>query len=76
MERLGLLPGELIGLPLWRALGNAGTEQRAPCRLALVLAWDARLSAPLDWARYWRDAMTVARCPERSRPMAFYMANR
>lgn len=68
LERQGLLPVELMSLPLWQALGWAATEARAPVRLALVLAWDHRDTAPLVWARHWRQARRVALSPTRARP--------
>ena len=76
LERAGMLPPELIALPVWRDLDNAVTDVRSPLRLALVLGWDSRLSQPLAWARVWRQACQVARdTPKRKAPRAFYMAN-
>lgn len=56
MDRRGLLPAELVALPLWRELGRLRTAERAPARLALVQSWDWRDTHPLVWARVWREA--------------------
>jgi hypothetical protein len=61
MERLGLLPLELLAWPLWRELATVRLAERAPVRLALVQAWDKRDQAPLYWSRVQRQALTVAR---------------
>lgn len=56
LERLGLLPLDLIALPVWRDLTGLPTKVRAPMRLALVRAWDRRGEEPLNWARVTRQA--------------------
>jgi hypothetical protein len=63
MHDLGLVPAELMAMALWRQLGNARTEDRAPVRLALVQAWDWRDDYPLTWAKAWREARHVAGRP-------------
>lgn len=57
LERAGLLPLELIALPVWRGLNGLPTSQRAPTRLALVLAWDKRFAAPVRWVQAQRQAI-------------------
>jgi hypothetical protein len=59
MHRAGLLPAELIALPVWRALSVQSTPARAPLRLRMVLAWDARQRQPLVWAALVREALEV-----------------
>jgi hypothetical protein len=61
MERIGLLPPELMALPVWRELTSVRLAERAPVRLALVQAWDKRDQAPLYWSRMQRQAMETAR---------------
>lgn len=61
MERLGLLPPDLLALPVWRELTFVRLAERAPVRLALVQAWDKRDQAPLYWARVQRQAMDTVR---------------
>ena len=56
LERVGLLPIELIELPAWRDLTGLPTKVRAPMRLALVRAWDRRGDEPLNWAHVMRQA--------------------
>lgn len=63
LERAGLLPLELIALPLWRNLSGLATGQRAPARLALITAWDQRQAAPLHWAKVQRHALNLASQP-------------
>jgi hypothetical protein len=53
---VGLLPIELIELPVWRDLTGLPTKVRAPMRLALVRAWDRRGDEPLNWAHVLRQA--------------------
>jgi hypothetical protein len=60
MERTGLLPLDLLALPVWRDLVNLPRSQRAPTRWALVLAWDKRHDEPLHWARVQRRAFHLA----------------
>ena len=61
MERLGLLPLDLMALPVWQDLTSVRLAERAPVRLALVQAWDKRDQAPLYWSRVQRQAMDTAR---------------
>jgi hypothetical protein len=61
MERAGLLPLDLLALPMWRELTGTPRAERAPMRLALVLAWDRRDRAPLHWASLQRQASDLAR---------------
>jgi hypothetical protein len=61
LERAGLLPPDLIGLPLWRNLNGFATSKRAPVRLALILAWDKRFQLPAHWAQAQRQAIDLAR---------------
>lgn len=77
MDRRGLLPLELISLPLWRDLAPIRTEVRAPVRLALVQAWDRRHDEPLRWARVWREARAAcdSEVPMRSRPSGAWADN-
>jgi hypothetical protein len=63
MDRLGLLPMDLMNLPLWRDLDRCRTEERAPVRLGLVQAWEWRDDQPLAWAKAWREAREVAKQP-------------
>lgn len=77
LERLGLLPLELLALPVWRGLIGIDTARRAPLRLALVQAWDRRLIAPLRWATVQRQAIDLARQPGRRQAhTAWYYENR
>ena len=59
MGRLGLLPLELIALPVWQALTTVPVAARAPTRLRLVLTWHARFTEPLAWAAAWRQALAL-----------------
>jgi hypothetical protein len=63
MERLGLLPLDLLALPAWRGLTGLPRAQRAPMRLAMVQAWDQRHGEPLHWARVQRRALHLANPP-------------
>jgi hypothetical protein len=60
LERLGLLPLELLALPVWRNLAPLKTAQRAPMRLALVQAWDLQITESLRWAAVHRQARDLA----------------
>jgi hypothetical protein len=60
MGRLGLLPLELIALPVWQNLTTSPVSVRAPIRLRLVLAWHTRLTQPLAWGVTWRQALALA----------------
>jgi hypothetical protein len=60
MEAAGLLPLDLLGLPVWRDLTRLPRRDRSPMRLALVLAWDKRDREPLHWARMQRKAYHLA----------------
>jgi len=66
MERVGLLPLELMALPVWQDLTGVRLAERAPVRLALVQAWDKRDQEPLYWSRMQRQAVVVARQAPRS----------
>ena len=59
LERRGLLPLELLALPCWRRLANFPTPQRAPMRLKLLWAWDARQTQPLYWTEAQRQALDM-----------------
>jgi len=63
MEQCGLLPLELMALPVWRDLGVVKTSRRTPMRLALVKAWDRRLTSPLAWVAAQRAARELAASP-------------
>jgi hypothetical protein len=63
LHRFGLLPAELIAMPMWRALNAQPTGARAPLRLRMVLAWDTRDGQPLLWAGLVREAHQVAARP-------------
>lgn len=75
LERLGLLPLELIALPGWRGLAGLPTSQRAPARLALVLAWDKRQAEPLHWAKVQRQAFDLAAQPGKRQNTAWWYEN-
>jgi len=76
LERVGLLPLELLVLPVWRNLQGIRTSERAPQRLALVLAWDKRYKAPLHWAQVQRQAMDLAlKYPGSRQPTAYWYEN-
>lgn len=75
-ERAGLLPIELLGLPVWRGLNGLPTAQRAPARLVLVQAWDKRDTAPLRWAQAQRQALDLANQPGRRHNTAHWYENR
>jgi hypothetical protein len=60
MERMGLLPLDLLLLPVWRGLTGLPRSHRAPMRLAMVQAWDRRHQAPLHWAKVQRQAKHLA----------------
>jgi hypothetical protein len=70
LERLGLLPLELLAWPLWQDLATVRLAERAPVRLALVQAWDKRDQAPLYWSRVQRQAIGVARQAPRVKGVA------
>jgi len=77
LERAGLLPRDLLATPVWRGLNNVMGEVRTTTRLALVLAWDKRLSQPSVWAPIWREAVRLAReTPPRASPLPGFMNNR
>jgi hypothetical protein len=61
LEYAGLLPFDLIELPVWRDLQALPTSVHAPIRLRLALLWAWRDKKPLAWAQAWRDAITAAR---------------
>jgi len=76
LERAGLLPLELIALPVWRSLAGLPTSQRAPARLALVQAWDKRQVEPLHWAKAQRQALDLAVQPGKRQFTAWFYENR
>jgi hypothetical protein len=57
LDKMGLLPGDLLQSAAWRALGTLPTSARSPLRLRLVLAWSERERQPLMWAAAWRAAV-------------------
>jgi hypothetical protein len=65
MHRLGLLPAELLALPVWCALNGQTTATRAPLRLRMVLAWDGRHDQPLAWGALVREAHSAAARPSK-----------
>lgn len=76
LERCGLLPLDLLALPLWRNLAGIKTAVRAPLRLALVQAWDQRLTEPLYWARVQRQAIEAGAAPGRRYRVASWYQDR
>lgn len=76
LERAGLLPFDLIALPLWRNLNGLPTGKRAPLRLALVQAWDKRDKAPLHWAQVQRQAIELGATPGKRQNTAYWYENR
>ena len=76
LERAGLLPFDLISLPLWRNLNGLSTAQRAPARLALLQAWDKRHLAPLRWAQAQRQAFDLAGQSGKRHNTAYWYENR
>ena len=75
LERLGLLPLELLGLPVWRNLNGLPTGTRAPTRLALVSAWDKRDKEPLHWAKVQRQAIDLGAQPGKRQATAYWYEN-
>lgn len=75
LERAGLLPFDLISLPLWRNLNGLPTSTRAPLRLALVQAWDARQVQPLRWAQVQRQSIEAGARPGKRHNTAFWYEN-
>lgn len=75
LERLGLLPLELLSLPVWRNLAGLPTGKRAPMRLALVLGWDKRDREPLHWAKVQRQAIDLGHTPGRRQNTAYWYEN-
>ena len=63
LERAGLLPLELLALPVWRDIRGFPAALRSPVRLALVQAWDKQYSDPLHWAAVQRQAIDLAKQP-------------
>jgi hypothetical protein len=76
LERLGLLPLELLSLPIWRGLMGLPTNKRAPMRLALVQGWDKRFTGPVRWAQLQRQAFDLAALPGRRQATAAWYENR
>jgi len=77
LDKLGLLPLDLLALPCYRRLTDFPTPQRSPMRLALLRAWDKRDKAPLHWAQVQAKALAMVPAPGngKRRPSAWYMAN-
>ena len=75
LERLGLLPLELLVLPVWRGLLGLPTPIRAPMRLALVMAWDKRDKTPLYWSRVQREALELGGRPGPRQNTAYWYEN-
>ena len=75
LDRAGLLPFDLISLPLWRNLNGLPTGTRAPLRLALVQAWDKRNLAPLRWAQVQRQAIDAGARPGKRHNTAYWYEN-
>jgi hypothetical protein len=75
LERAGLLPFDLIALPLWRNLNGLSTGKRAPMRLALIQAWDKRHQAPLHWAQVQRQAIDLGARPGKRQNTAGWYEN-
>jgi hypothetical protein len=75
MERAGLLPLDLLALPVWRNLNGLPTARRAPARLAMVQAWDKRQVAPLHWAKAQRHALDLAGQVKRRHNTAYWYEN-
>jgi hypothetical protein len=75
LERVGLLPLELLSMPVWRNLAGIATGQRAPARLALILAWDKRQAEPLYWAKVQRQAINLAAQPGKRHNTAWWYEN-
>ena len=76
LERAGLLPLELLALPLWRNLNGIETGKRAPTRLSLVQAWDKRFTAPLHWSRVQRQAIELGARPGKRQNTAWWYEHR
>jgi hypothetical protein len=76
MEGAGLLPLELLALPVWRNLAGIRTSLRAPARLALVQAWDRRLTSPLRWSQVQRAAIDLGATPGPRQNTAWWYENR
>ena len=72
LEHRGLLPLELIALPMWRNLCGLPTAQRAPMRLALIRAWDRRYLEPLHWAQVQRRAIDLGALPKQQNTAPWY----
>jgi hypothetical protein len=75
LERAGLLPLELLALPVWRNLAGIATSQRAPMRLALVQAWDKRYRFPVRWASVQRQALELGSRPGKRQNTAPWYEN-
>jgi hypothetical protein len=61
MERLGLLPEDLLATDVWRNLTGLPTSVRSPMRLRLVLMWGTREREPLAFAQAWRQAIVIGK---------------
>lgn len=75
LEKIGLLPLELLALPVWRKLTGLPTAKRAPMRLALVQAWDRRELEPLHWAQVQRRALELGAMPGKRQKAAPWYEN-
>lgn len=65
MERLGLLPADLLASTVWQGLTGLPGAVRAPMRLQLVLLWGERERQPLAFAQVWRRAITAGQGDKR-----------
>jgi hypothetical protein len=75
LDRVGLLPLDLIALPVWRGLSAVATSTRSPLRLAMVKAWDSREIEPLAWAAVHRRAMAVLASDPGRRGKTYWLDN-
>lgn len=75
LDRLGLLPLDLLSLPVWRDLAGLPTGTRAPMRVSLVRAWDQRDKQPLHWAKVQRTAIDLGKTPGKRQNTAGWYEN-
>jgi hypothetical protein len=61
LERLGLLPPDLLATSVWRNLNGLPTSVRSPMRLRLVLLWGTRETEALAFAQAWRQALAIGK---------------
>jgi hypothetical protein len=71
MQRVGLLPLELLASAVWRNLAGLPTSVRSPLRLRLVLMWGQRDFTPLAFAQVWRLAIDVGRAGAKRKQAAW-----